>query len=77
MIGYAYDSVIGDGDKTVLVERDAILMENDDTNPVTAASVGGDCYVLDDSTVSSNGGVNSVVAGKVLRVTPEGIWVTR
>lgn len=75
VVGYANGMVIGDGEQRVRVETDAILMENDATNPVTVADTGKDCYVKDDSTVSSNGGVNSVVGGKVLEVAPEGVFV--
>ena len=48
--------------------------DNDAVSPVTRADIDGDCYVLDDHTVSSDG-TNRSVAGKVSDVDADGVWV--
>lgn len=45
--------------------------DNDESDPVTQAHVGGPCYVFDDHTVSSDSSGTSE-AGKVMGFTPEG-----
>lgn len=47
---------------------------NDQTNPLTARDVLGDCYALDDQTVTANGAGKSV-AGTVMRVAEDGLLV--
>ena len=49
----------------ITIERGAHLWDNDATNPVTAAHIGTDCYIVDDCTVCSLADGSSV-AGKVL-----------
>lgn len=75
VIGIADAEVTGDGEKRLLVEISVFLMENDDSNPVTTAHIGQNCYVKDNDTVSSDGGTNSVVSGRVHDVIPEGVFV--
>ncbi|MBA1445870.1 MAG: hypothetical protein M3H12_18775 [Chromatiales bacterium] len=64
-----------DGEKTVRVRRGrAFKFENSGTNPLTQAHVGRSCYVEDDQTVSSNA-TGTSVAGEVLGVESDGVWV--
>lgn len=50
--------------------------KNDTTNPVVRKThVGGACYVKDHETVDSNGGTYKVVAGLVVDVTADGVYV--
>lgn len=70
------DNGAGDaGDKTVNVERGVYRYLNSAADPVTAAHVGGRAYVEDDSTVSSDPGDNNVVAGEVVEVDSDGVWI--
>ena len=64
-----------DGDIGIEIERGVFLFGNDVTNPVTIASIGENCFVKDNQTVDSDGGINVVVAGRVHDVTAEGVWV--
>lgn len=54
-------------DGRVVVERGAHLWDNDTTNPVTAAHIGGSCYIVDDCTVTALA-TGSSIAGKVLGI---------
>ncbi|MEM8954354.1 MAG: hypothetical protein AAGD22_09410 [Verrucomicrobiota bacterium] len=63
------------GDIQVEVTREPVLMDNSVTNALDKSHVGTDCYVEDDQTVSSSGGTNSIVAGRVLEVTEDGVWI--
>jgi hypothetical protein len=47
---------------------------NDQTSPLTARDVLGDCYALDDQTVTANGAGKSV-AGTVMRIAEGGLIV--
>ena len=70
------NSTGANGDKTVLVKRKkAFLLANSVTNAVAQAHVFTNIYVKDAYTVSSNGGTNSIVAGKCLGIETEGVWV--
>lgn len=63
------------GDQTVDIERGrAFLFSNDATNAVTRAHIGASVYVVDDNTVGSLA-TGTIVAGKCLDVTPEGVVV--
>lgn len=62
------------GDKAVDIERGAFLFRNDTTNAVTRAHIGASVYVVDDNTVGSSA-TSTIVAGKCLDVTPEGVVV--
>ena len=75
VIGIAKNEVSGDSGDRVEVERGIFLMENDSAKPVLIKDINKPCFVLDDSTVSIIGGTNSVVAGRVHDVTPEGVFV--
>lgn len=44
---------------------------------IAAADVGNDCFIVDDQTVAkTNGGSTRSRAGKIARVTSEGVYVT-
>lgn len=58
----------------VEIERGPFLMANDTTNAVTRAHIGANVYVVDDNTVGSSA-TSTIVAGKCLDVTPEGVVV--
>lgn len=63
-----------DGDATIRVKRGVFVYDNSTANPVTAAHLMKDCYLEDDCTVCSSSDGSSV-AGKVIRVDPDGIAV--
>ncbi len=46
-----------------------------DAAKITAADIGGVCYVADDQTVGKTGGTNSIAAGIVYDVESKGVWV--
>ncbi len=58
------------GDRTCVVQRGAFWLGNDATTPITAASVGKPCEVLDNQTVSLVGTTNHIVAGFIEAVDP-------
>lgn len=58
------------GDSIVDIERGPFLVANDGT--IDRTHIGGDVYVVDDNTVGDAG---TLVAGKCLDVTPEGVTV--
>ncbi len=64
------------GDKTVNVRRKkAFKLANSATNALVQADVGADCYVEDSVTVSDNGATNDIVAGELLGIDSDGVWV--
>lgn len=65
------------GAKTALVRRGkAFKFNNDATDPVTQASLGKVCYIVDDETVAINDGTGTrSAAGIVVGVDSDGIWV--
>lgn len=64
------------GDKTVKVRRNkAFKYANSSGNAATIANIGDNLYVEDDETVSTDGGTNSIVAGKCLGVESDGVWI--
>ena len=66
-----------DGAVTVDVRRGkAFKFANDATNPVTQASMGKVCYIVDDQTVAINNGAGTrSAAGIVMGVDANGVWV--
>jgi hypothetical protein len=63
-----------DGDKSIKVKLGCFKFENDVNSPVT--EVLRDCYIVDDETVSSSHEANTrSVAGKVISVETDGVWV--
>lgn len=66
-----------DGDKQVLVRRgDAFKFGNSGSDPVTQASFGKVCYIVDDETVASTDGTGTrSAAGVVVGIDDDGVWV--
>lgn len=43
---------------------------------ITAVEIGADCYIVDDQTVAkTNGGTTRSVAGRIMDVDAQGVWV--
>lgn len=63
------------GALTLTVKRGVFGYSNDATNPVAITHVGSACYVVDDATVSSDGGTNSIVAGLVVALLDDLVYV--
>ena len=64
-----------DGAKNVLVRRKNMFKwANSGGDPVVAADIGALCYIVDDLTVCHTLTGKSV-AGKVLGIEPDGVWV--
>lgn len=67
-INYKKD-ITGTGNgETVSVHRGAFSVFNSLTNPVAATSIGGTCFVEDDTHVTTAAGTYSVIAGRILQV---------
>lgn len=66
-----------DGAETVLVRRGkAFKWANSGVDPVTQASLGKVCYIVDDETVAATNGTNTrSAAGTVVGVDADGVWV--
>lgn len=74
----AVDNTAGaDGALTALVRRGrAFKWENDAADPVTQASLGRNCFVVDNQTVAkTNSGNTRSQAGLVVGVDADGVWV--
>lgn len=65
------------GDLTVEVEKGCFQYKNSAAaDAITIAEIGDDCYVVDDETVAkSNGGATRSIAGKIVDVDAQGVWV--
>lgn len=66
-----------DGAATVNVVRGKLIkLANSSADPVTQASVGRTCYVVDDQTVAAGHATNTrPAAGKVFGIEADGVWV--
>jgi len=66
-----------DGEKTALVRRKkAFCWANHGADAVTQASLGKPCYIVDNQTVAKTSGTGTrSVAGIVLAIDSEGVWV--
>lgn len=66
-----------DGACTVnILRKKAFLWANHAADLVTQADLGKTCYVVDDQTVAKTSGTATrSAAGRVLEVTPAGVWV--
>lgn len=60
------------------IRRGTFYLKNSSGDPVTAASIGKDVFIVDDETVSATnaGGNTQSVAGKCHDVDAGGVWVT-
>lgn len=66
----------GDGALRVEVRRGIFRFANTAADAVTRTEIGKSCYVVDDYSVAKTNGTNTrSVAGKVIDVTSEGVWV--
>jgi len=65
------------GDKSVLVSRGkAFKFGNSGADPVTQASLGKVCYIVDDETVAATDGVGTrSAAGVVIALDTNGVWI--
>jgi len=76
VIGRAEDTVVNastDGAVSIPVRRGVFRWANGDT--VSIANVGSVAYVEDDATVTVTNSTSSVVAGTILQVDSDGVWV--
>jgi len=74
----AVDNTDGaDGAATVTVRRKkSFQWANSGADPVTQASLGKPCYIVDDMTVAAtSGGATRSVAGTVVGLDAAGVWV--
>ncbi|MBB5351101.1 hypothetical protein HNR46_001335 [Haloferula luteola] len=64
------------GDVESLLKRGIFKWDNDPTNPVTIASIGKHCFVKTSTSVCvTAGSTNKVIAGVVVRIDSDGVWV--
>lgn len=69
------DNTDGDaGDVTVLIKRGVFQYDNG-TAALTAADVNKVCFIETSTKVQSSGGTNNIVAGLVIEVDDNGVWV--
>ncbi len=60
----------------VAIERGIYRFANEPTDPVAAADIGSVCYIVDDQTVAKTDGTASrSIAGRVIDVDTQGVWV--
>jgi len=62
------------GALNVEIEKGIFHFANSSTDPVVAGDIAGDCYIVDDQTVSHTDTSQSV-AGKVFDLDTLGVWV--
>ncbi len=65
------------GALSVLVKRGTFKFGNSPAGDlIVQADVGADCYIVDDQTVAKTSGANTrSVAGKIIAVDADGVWV--
>lgn len=68
---------LSNGAVSIAVRRKkAFKWKNSNSDPVTQASLGKVCYILDDETVAATSATNTrSVAGKVVGLESDGVWV--
>ena len=65
-----------DGDLKIRIERGVFLFGNLDADPVTAADIGHNAYVVDDETVAKTDGNGARgIAGLIVDVDDRGVWI--
>jgi hypothetical protein len=65
-----------DGAQRIRVRRGVFGFKNSPTDPIVAADIGKDCYVVDDEIVAKTSGANTrSVAGKVFQIDGDTIFV--
>jgi hypothetical protein len=65
------------GDVSVKIRRGTFRWANSAAgDAITAADIGADAYIVDDQTVAKTNGTNTrSVAGKIMDVDAQGVWV--
>jgi hypothetical protein len=70
------DNTGGLADKTIRVKKGCFKWNNDTSNSVSEEDLFKNCYIVDDCTVSiSDNSKARTVAGKVVGVENDGVWV--
>ena len=71
------NSAGGIGDRTVLVRKGVFRFANSaSTDLITRAEIGDDCWIVDDQTVAKTSGSSTrSVAGRIVDVDAQGVWV--
>lgn len=66
-----------DGAKRVQVKKGTFPFKNSAAgDAITIAEIGDNCFIVDDQTVAkTNGGATRSVAGKIVDVDAQGVWV--
>lgn len=74
---YVDNSAGADDAVTVEIRRGTYRWNNSAAgDAITAADIGADCYIVDDQTVAKTHGTNTrSVAGKIMDVDAQGVWV--
>ncbi|SIP96031.1 hypothetical protein [Bosea sp. TND4EK4] len=75
--GFVDNAAGADDAVTVKVRRGSFRWNNSTAgDAITAADIGADCYIVDDQTVAKTNGTNTrSVAGKIMDVDAQGVWV--
>lgn len=60
---------------TIRVEQGVFKWDNLGGDPVETADIGSPCYVTDDQTVHQTDGGTDIIAGTVVGVDSDGVWV--
>lgn len=65
------------GDRSVRVRAGTFRFNNStDTDAITRADIGNNCYIVDDETVAKTSGSSTrSIAGRVMDVDAQGVWV--
>lgn len=78
-VGVSEETVVNagsDGAKRATARRGCFKFFNHGADAVTEADLQKDCYIVDDQTVAKTSGANTrSVAGKVIGVEPDGVFV--
>ncbi len=78
-VGVAKETVVNagaDGATKVPTERGTFKFFNLASDPVVAGDIQKDCYIVDDQTVAKTSGTNTrSVAGKIIEVEADGVFV--
>ncbi len=70
------NSLGANGALSIRVSRGVFLFANTGADAVTRAKIGKSCYIVNDYSVAkTNGAGTRSIAGKVIDVTSEGVWV--
>lgn len=65
-----------DGAKKVLTKRTTVKLFNHGADAILPGDVGKDCFIVDDQTVAKTNGTNTrSVAGKIIAVEADGVFV--